>query len=295
MPIRRPRGPSPQQVRRRRIVALAAIVLAVGAAIAAVVVALPHVKTTKALPPPPPAPKPFRVIFPEGFTRAQMIERVGAVAKIAARKKRHAVALNSRTYALATRRAKIPCFTPPQRPNLEGFLFPATYDFLATTTSRAARGRPARDLLQELEPGEPRVREEQEPDAVRRPDHRFDGREGDTRAGRAPEGRRRHLQPPARAHASRHRRHAAVRAAHPADEVDPAVAARQRQSVQLATPDRLAADPDREPRPRLDPGGGASGQGRLPLLRAQAGQSASLLHGERHRVRAVRVRSRLWL
>jgi UPF0755 protein len=135
-PIRRPRGPSPQQVRRRRIVALAAIVVAVGAAIAAVVVALPHVKTTKALPPPPPAPKPFRVIFPEGFTRAQMIERVGAVAKIAARKKRHAVALNSRTYALSTRRAKIPCFTPPQRPNLEGFLFPATYDFLATTTSR---------------------------------------------------------------------------------------------------------------------------------------------------------------
>src|SRR6478752_4974262 len=136
MPIRRPRGPSPQQVRRRRIAALLAIVLAVGLGIAAVIVALPHVHTTKALPPPPPAPKPFRVIFPEGFTRAQMIERVGVVAKIAARKKHHAVALNSRTYALATRGAKIPCFTPPQRRNLEGFLFPATYDFLATTTSR---------------------------------------------------------------------------------------------------------------------------------------------------------------
>jgi len=136
MPIRRPRGPSPQQIRRRRIVALAAILLALGAGIAAVIVALPHVHKTKAVPPPPPPPKPFRVIFPEGFTRAQMTERVGAVAKIAARKKRHAVALNSRTYALATRRAKIPCFSPPLRKNLEGFLFPATYDFLATTTSR---------------------------------------------------------------------------------------------------------------------------------------------------------------
>jgi UPF0755 protein len=137
MPIRRPRGPSPGQIRRRRIVALAAVALAVALAVAAVVVALPHVHKTKALPPPPPpAPKPFRIIFPEGFDRAQMVARVGAVAKIAARKKRHAVALNARGYAQATRRAKIPCFSPPQRANLEGFLFPATYDFLATTPAR---------------------------------------------------------------------------------------------------------------------------------------------------------------
>ncbi len=136
MPIRRPRGPSPQQVRRRRIVALLAIVVAVGAAIAAVVVALPHVHQTQTVVALPPPPKPFRIIFPEGFTRAQMIERVRVVAKIAARKKHHAVALNARTYTVATRRAKIPCFTPPLRGNLEGFLFPATYDFLATTTSR---------------------------------------------------------------------------------------------------------------------------------------------------------------
>ena len=46
-----------------------------------------------------------------------------------------------------------------------------------------------------------------------------------------------------------------------------------------------AADADREPRPRVDPGGRASGEGRLPLLRAQAGQGAPLLHGERDRVR----------
>ena len=92
MPIRRPRGPSPRAgsppPHRGR---WRAIVLAVGAGVAAVIVALPHVHTTKAVaPPPPPPPKPFRVIFPEGFTRAQMIERVGAVAKIAARKKRRA-------------------------------------------------------------------------------------------------------------------------------------------------------------------------------------------------------------
>jgi UPF0755 protein len=136
MPIRRPRGPSPGQIRRRRLVALLAVVLAVAAAIAAVVVAIPHRHKTTVAPPLPPPPKPFRVIFPEGFTRAQMTERVRAVAKIAARKKRRPVALNARTYAQATRRAKVPCFSPPQRNNLEGFLFPATYDFLATTTSR---------------------------------------------------------------------------------------------------------------------------------------------------------------
>jgi UPF0755 protein len=136
-PIRRPRGPSPEQVRRRRLVALGAVLVAVTAAVAAVIVALPHVHNTEAAPPPlPPPPKPFRVIFPEGFTRAQMIGRVGAVAKIAARKKGHPVALRARSYDLATRRAKIPCFSPPQRSNLEGFLFPATYDFLATTTAR---------------------------------------------------------------------------------------------------------------------------------------------------------------
>ena len=141
MPVRRPRGPSADEVRRRRLGAFAAIVVALVAVAIAVVVALPHVHRSHAAPPPPPPPpRPFRVVFPEGFTRAQMIERVQVVAKIAQRKRGKPVVLNGRQYGLATQRAVLPCFTPRRRVNLEGFLFPATYDFFATTTSRQLAG-----------------------------------------------------------------------------------------------------------------------------------------------------------
>ena len=137
MPVPRRRGPSPQQVRRRRLIALVGVVAAVGIAVAAVAVALPHLRTTPApstVAPPP--PKPFRIVFPEGFTRAQMAERVGVVAKIAEHERHIPVALSARAYLAASRRARIPCFRPHTWTNLEGFLFPATYDFLAATTSR---------------------------------------------------------------------------------------------------------------------------------------------------------------
>jgi UPF0755 protein len=136
MPVRRPRGPSPEQVRRRRLVALIAIVGAIVAVVTAVAVTLRHVRHKHALPPPPPAPKPFRIIFPEGFTRREMAVRVHDVAKIAERKKGKPVALSERQYLVATKRVRIPCFKPKLQGNLEGFLFPATYDFLGQTTSR---------------------------------------------------------------------------------------------------------------------------------------------------------------
>jgi uncharacterized YceG family protein len=137
MPVKKPRGPSPEQIRRRRLAALVGIVAALIAVVIAVVVALPHVRGSHTPTPTVAAPpKPFRVVFPEGFTRAQMAERVQAVAKIAEHKKGRPVALNGRQYLLATKRAVLPCFTPHRQTKLEGFLFPATYDFLATTTSR---------------------------------------------------------------------------------------------------------------------------------------------------------------
>ena len=88
-------------------------------------------------PPPPPPPHAYRVIFPEGFSRAQMAARVGAVAKIAERE-RHGdpVRLKARAYLVASRKGNVPCVTPRRRTNLEGFLFPSTYDFTAKTTSR---------------------------------------------------------------------------------------------------------------------------------------------------------------
>jgi len=137
MPMKKPRGPSPDQIRRRRRAAFTGIVVAVIAVVIAVVVALPHVRGSHAAAPAvPPPPKPFRVVFPEGFTRAQMGERVQVVAKIAERKKGKPVVLSGKQYVLATKRAVLPCFTPRRQTKLEGFLFPATYDFVATTTSR---------------------------------------------------------------------------------------------------------------------------------------------------------------
>jgi uncharacterized YceG family protein len=137
MPVQKPRGPSPDQIRRRRVAALIGVVSAVIVFVIAIVLALPHLRSshtaTVVVAPPP---KPFRIIYPEGFTRAQMIQRVRVVAKIAKHKSGKPVVLSGAQYALATKRATLPCFTPRRQTNLEGFLFPATYDFLATTTSR---------------------------------------------------------------------------------------------------------------------------------------------------------------
>ena len=92
------------------------------------------VVVTRAAPP----PKPLRIIFPEGFTRKQMAARITAVDEIA-RKRRHVrPELSEKTYLALTRRSKLPGrFAGDGRPRqLEGFLFPATYDFFADTTTK---------------------------------------------------------------------------------------------------------------------------------------------------------------
>jgi len=137
--------PSRGQIRRRRTVAVVGLVLTAAVIAVAVAAALPHLHRHHAAPPPPPPPpKPFRVIFPEGFTRAQMAERVGVVAGIAERKRGGTIRLSSPSYERATRRIAVPCFSPRLRTKTEGFLFPATYDFLAKTTSSQL----ARDQVQ---------------------------------------------------------------------------------------------------------------------------------------------------
>ncbi|HEX4527019.1 MAG TPA: endolytic transglycosylase MltG [Gaiellaceae bacterium] len=134
MPVPRPKGPPPEQIRRRRLVALMALIGALIVAGVAIIVAIPHLHHSNAAPPTPPtAPKPYRIVFPEGFTRAQMAVRVHDVARIARRKSHRPVTLNAAGYLLASRRASIPCFRPRAQTDLEGFLFPATYDFLNTT------------------------------------------------------------------------------------------------------------------------------------------------------------------
>jgi UPF0755 protein len=77
----------------------------------------------------------FRVLFPEGFTRAQMAARVQAVAKIAEQESHRKVKLSGNAYAAATAKARrFPGFGPKKLP-YEGFLFPDTYDFDRKSTS----------------------------------------------------------------------------------------------------------------------------------------------------------------
>ena len=81
-------------------------------------------------------PKPFHVVFPEGFTRKQMAQRVAAVAKIAEHKRKIKADLSLAGYIAATRKPRVPpCFHNKVQ-TVEGFLFPATYDFFKDTMSK---------------------------------------------------------------------------------------------------------------------------------------------------------------
>jgi UPF0755 protein len=79
-----------------------------------------------------PAPKVLRILFPEGFTRAQMIERVDAVRKIARNKRKVTMRMTAPSYAAATAASPIPVqFRKDAHEQIEGFLFPATYAFFS--------------------------------------------------------------------------------------------------------------------------------------------------------------------
>ena len=66
-----------------------------------------------------------------------MAVRVKVVAKIAERERHKPVALNETAYLAASRIGSRRRASAAKRwTNLEGFLFPATYDFLRQTTSR---------------------------------------------------------------------------------------------------------------------------------------------------------------
>ncbi|MDX6481143.1 MAG: hypothetical protein QOG85_1653 [Gaiellaceae bacterium] len=76
----------------------------------------------------------FHVVFPEGFTRDQMGARVNAVAKIAEHESHHPVKISERGYRLASRPQRIPGFGS-KKLQMEGFLFPDTYNFDRKSTS----------------------------------------------------------------------------------------------------------------------------------------------------------------
>ena len=101
----------------------------------------PPTQATTTGPPPKPV---LRIVFPEGFTIDDMAQRIKAVNKIAVTKRKIKPKLDPQQYS---RVAHAPS-RPPQGfeykkrvTSLEGFLFPATYEFDEDTTSRDLIGK----------------------------------------------------------------------------------------------------------------------------------------------------------
>jgi uncharacterized YceG family protein len=140
----RPRraGASRGRIFVRRVVALGFLV-AVVAIVAGSAWAVFGRGEEEAAPPPAPvapAPQPLRIIFPEGFTREQMSVRIEEVNEIARDRRNVRPRLSPQRYlALTDGTARAPkgfLRRGERPPNLEGFLFPATYEFTKRTTTR---------------------------------------------------------------------------------------------------------------------------------------------------------------
>jgi UPF0755 protein len=131
----------------RRVAALAGVLLGFGL-LAAIAWAFagggntgavaPDVRVTDTVETIPPKPV-LRIVFPEGFTRKEMAARIAAVNEIAETKRKITPSLSPRAYRRVTDKPApgLPADFKDAKPaNLEGFLFPATYDFTEDTTSR---------------------------------------------------------------------------------------------------------------------------------------------------------------
>jgi UPF0755 protein len=140
---RRP-PPTRRQLVARRSVAFVLLAGLIAGAVWLGTIAVGELGSDAAPPPPPttaaaaPPPKPLRIVFPEGFTRRQMAERIGAVNEIAKRRRKVTPRLSPSTYLRLTGMHPFPAgFAGGKKHgSLEGFLFPATYEFTAKTTTR---------------------------------------------------------------------------------------------------------------------------------------------------------------
>jgi UPF0755 protein len=125
----------------RRVLALVLLAGVIGALAVGARVVLDEVRdsgVTEEAAPPPPAPKPLRIVFPEGFTREQMAERITAVNRLAKRRRGVTPRLDAQQYLSATGDSKFArrFARDGKAHSLEGFLFPATYEFTRRTSSR---------------------------------------------------------------------------------------------------------------------------------------------------------------
>jgi len=105
--------------------------------LAAVVLPLVLVAGAAARPVQERQPVTLRIIFPEGFTASQMADRVSAVRRIAIAKRHVTPRLTGVEYTAAVKAARPPSAfaRSVKRQSIEGFLFPALYEFTPETTA----------------------------------------------------------------------------------------------------------------------------------------------------------------
>lgn len=96
------------------------------------------------------AKTPMRIPFPEGYSVRQMTDRVATDRLLAIRKDHVTPAITGASYARAAASAKPPAAfaTADRRHSIEGFLFPSTYFFDASTTSADLVARQVRVFKQ---------------------------------------------------------------------------------------------------------------------------------------------------
>ena len=127
------RRPNRWLIVRRRLIALLVLGGLIGLLYAVVQVALDrrsHTRSTTTT-----LVKPLKIVFPEGFTRLDMAARISSVDQIARKERGIKPALSASRYKELTRSSPLPgSYAGDGKPRtLEGFLFPATYDFLRST------------------------------------------------------------------------------------------------------------------------------------------------------------------
>jgi uncharacterized YceG family protein len=130
------RGPSRAKVFRRRLAALVVLAGLVLLAYGAVRYALDRHSASSA--PVTTVVQPLNIVFPEGFTRREMAQRIAEVNAIARSKRDVEPLLSPTGFMRLTESSPIPgrYAGDGRARSLEGFLFPATYQFLGSTTTR---------------------------------------------------------------------------------------------------------------------------------------------------------------
>ena len=257
------RTPRPARRRGRSqlawVLGLPALVIVAGA----VWLLVSHFSHAKPAPKPIAAPVVVRVLVPEGETRRQIAVRA------------HVAGLSG-SYLAASERSTLldPAHygAPAGTPDLEGFLFPATYELYAGAPAGQLVSEQLQAFTERFGPHELAARPGAARDAVRTADRRLDGRARGQAARRPAEDRGRHLQPAARRHAAGDRRHHLLRGRGAPTHTDlrrrtDRSAAAHRFPLQHPPAHRLAADPDLQPGDGLDRSGRAPGARPLPVLR----------------------------